>query len=113
MMRRALMLATLAFGLTTLLASQLLADDRQLPPVRVYKAPGWVCCGGWSKHLEDVGFNPFGTSCGKRGLYFLICLQQKEFHVDSLSTMQLKATGSRKQYREAPCNGPAPVHRSH
>jgi hypothetical protein len=40
MMRRVLMLATLAFGLTTLLAAQLLADDRPLPPVQVYKAPG-------------------------------------------------------------------------
>jgi len=60
-----------------------------------------------------LGFNPFGTSCGKRGLYFLICLQQKEFYVDSLSTMQLKATRSRKQYREAPCNGPDPVRISH
>jgi len=39
-MLRLLQLTTLAAGLTLLLAPQLLADDRPLPPVQVYKAPG-------------------------------------------------------------------------
>ena len=62
---------------------------------------------------EQNEINPFVAGCGKPSLCFLICLQLKELYVGLSSTMHLLATGSRKQYREAPCNGPAPVHISH
>ena len=55
-MLRFIIVPILAIGLVALLASQPLAEEQGQPTiVKVYKSPGWGCCGGWTKHLEDDG----------------------------------------------------------
>ena len=47
----------LAIGLIVFFTTLPLAADQGQPAVvKVYKSPGWGCCGGWIKHLEDSGF---------------------------------------------------------
>jgi hypothetical protein len=55
-MLRLLLIPILSIGLIVFLAAQPMAEDQSQPTViKVYKSPGWGCCGGWIKHLEDNG----------------------------------------------------------
>ena len=55
-MFRFLSIPILAIGLVVFFVAQPLAEDQIQPTtIKVYKSPGWGCCGGWIKHLEDDG----------------------------------------------------------
>ena len=55
-MLRLLLIPILSIGLIVFLATQPMAEDQSQPTViKVYKSPGWGCCGDWIKHLEDNG----------------------------------------------------------